>query len=186
MKKKLVFLTGFMASGKSTIGQILANTIGWSFYDLDLIIEKREGKRIRQIFEVEGEAYFRDLETKILKELFDLNKSIIALGGGTIIHADNLKLIKDNGLLIYLESSPEETYKRLRFKRDRPMMLFNSSDEPTHDEYIARINELLNLRKKFYDQADIKFNTDNIKIGRSVDRLASIIKKELNLNETKS
>ncbi len=175
-----------MASGKSTIGQILANTIGWSFYDLDLMIEKREGKKIREIFEVEGETYFRKLEAKVLRELFELKNSIIALGGGTITYPDNLKLIKDAGFLIYLESSPEETYKRLRFKRDRPMMLFNGSEEPTHEQYINRITELLNSRKKFYDQADIKFNTDNIKIGRSVDKLASIIKKELNINENKS
>lgn len=183
MKKKLVFLTGFMASGKSTIGQILANTIGWSFYDLDLLIEEREGRKIKEIFETDGELYFRELETKILREVINFRKSVIALGGGTIAYRDNLNLIKESGQLIYLESSAEETYKRLRFKRDRPMMLFNGDDEPTYEQYINRIKELLNDRKKFYDQADIKFNTDNLTIGRSVDKLVSIIKKELNLYE---
>lgn len=183
MKKKLVFLTGFMASGKSTIGQILANTIGWSFYDLDLLIEEREGRKIKEIFETDGELYFRELETKILREVINFRKSVIALGGGTIAYRDNLNLIKESGQLIYLESSAEETYKRLRFKRDRPMMLFNGDDEPTYEQYINRIKELLNDRKKFYDQADIKFNTENLTIGRSVDKLVSIIKKELNLYE---
>lgn len=183
MKKKLVFLTGFMASGKSTIGQILANTIGWRFYDLDLLIEEREGRKIKEIFETDGELYFRELETKILREVINFRKSVIALGGGTIAYRDNLNLIKESGQLIYLESSAEETYKRLRFKRDRPMMLFNGDDEPTYEQYINRIKELLNDRKKFYDQADIKFNTDNLTIGRSVDKLVSIIKKELNLYE---
>lgn len=172
-----------MASGKSTIGQILANTLGWNFYDLDYLIESREGRKVRKIFEAEGETYFRALEAKVLKELFNLNDSIIALGGGTITYSDNLKLIKEAGLLIYLESSAEETYKRLRYKRDRPMLLFDGSEEPTHEQYINKINELLNSRKKFYDQANIKLNTENIKLGRSVDRLVSIIRKELNLDE---
>ncbi len=74
MKNNLVFLTGFMASGKSTIGPILANTLGWDFCDLDRLIEKRAGKSIRNIFKENGEKYFRDLETKTLQEVLSILK----------------------------------------------------------------------------------------------------------------
>lgn len=125
MKNKLVYLTGFMASGKSTIGPILANTLGWNFFDLDRLIEQSSGKSIRSIFEENGEDYFRTLETEILVKVSTLEFYIISLGGGTIASDKNLNIIKSTGLLIYLESSPEETYKRLRFKRDRPAFLFD-------------------------------------------------------------
>lgn len=178
MEKKLIYLTGFMASGKSTIGPILANTIGWNFFDLDKVIEKEEEKSIRKIFVEKGEKHFRELETKILSRLSLLENHIISLGGGTIASDINLEIIKSSGYLIYLESSPEETYKRLRYKRDRPALLFDGDDEPTKSEFIQKINSLLEKRVRYYNQADLTINTDNYKVGKTVDKLASIIKKE--------
>lgn len=178
MKKKIVYLTGFMASGKSTIGPILANTLGWSFIDLDKFIEQKEGKSINKIFEVNGEDYFREIETQALKNTSELESYIIALGGGTIASQTNLDIIKSSGYLIYLESSAEETYKRLRFKRDRPALLFDGDEEPTRAEFIAKINSLLAKRIAYYNQADIKINTDNYRVGKTVDKLSYIIKKE--------
>lgn len=105
MKKKLVYLTGFMASGKSTIGPILANTIGWNYFDLDRLIEQSSGKSILSIFEEDGEDYFRTLETETLVKVSTLEFYIISLGGGTIASDTNLNIIKSTGLLIYLESS---------------------------------------------------------------------------------
>lgn len=178
MKKKIVYLTGFMASGKSTIGPILANTLGWSFIDLDKFIEQKEGKSIKVIFEENGEDYFREIETQALKDTCELENYIISLGGGTIASQTNLDIIKSSGYLIYLESSAEETYKRLRFKRDRPALLFDGDEEPTKEEFIAKINALLKKRVAYYNQADIKINTDNYRVGKTVDKLSYIIKKE--------
>jgi hypothetical protein len=76
-----------------------------------------------------------------------------------------------------LESSPEETYK-VRFKRDRPALLFDGEEEPTKKEFIEKINSLLEKRIKYYDQADLKINTDNCQVGKTVDKLSHIIKKE--------
>ena len=185
MKKNLVFLSGFMASGKSTIGPIIANTIGWNFFDLDRLIEEKEGKKIKDIFKEEGEEYFRALEKEMLKDLLKLNKYIIALGGGTIADLTNLDLIKKNGLLIYLESSPEETYKRLRYKRDRPAFLFDEV-EPSKEQFLQKINELLDKRKQLYSMADVTINTDKLKIGQTVDKLARIIKKEFDGEKDKN
>lgn len=178
MKNKLVFLTGFMASGKSTIGPILANTIGWDFYDLDRLIEEEASMSIKKIFEARGEPYFRKLETEMLKKVSELNEYIISLGGGTIASDENLGIIKSSGYLVYLESSPEATYRRLRYKRDRPALLFDGDEEPTKIEFITKIESLLKQRIKYYLQADMKINTDNAPVGRTVDHLASIIKKE--------
>ncbi|MDT3696412.1 MAG: shikimate kinase [Ignavibacterium sp.] len=178
MKNKLIFLTGFMASGKSTVGPILANTIGWGFYDLDKLIEGETSLSIKEIFNVYGESYFRKIETDVLKKVCSLNEFVISLGGGTIASKENLQIIKKSGFLIYLESSPEAAYKRLRFKRDRPALLFDGEDEPTEAEFINRIKSLLKSRLQYYNSADIKINTDNLPVGKTVDRLAEIIKKE--------
>lgn len=175
MKKKLVFLTGFMASGKSTVAPILANTLGWNFVDLDRMIESRCNKKINEIFDSEGEKYFREQEKMILAEVINYDQYIIALGGGTIANQSNLDLVKKNGCLVYLESSAEEAYKRLRFKRDRPVLKYESDSEPTKDQYLNRINDILESRKKFYDQADVKVNTDKTPVGKTVDFLAKII-----------
>lgn len=179
LKNKLIYLTGFMASGKSTIGPILANTIGWDFLDLDKVIEESSGKTIKKIFIENGEEFFRALETKHLTDISKYSKHIISLGGGTIATEENLKIIKSSGLLIYLESSPEETYKRLRFKRDRPALLFDGDDEPTKEKFLNKINYLLSNRIKYYNLADYKINTDKFSVGSTVDRIAAIIKKEL-------
>jgi shikimate kinase len=178
MNKKIIYLTGFMASGKSTIGPILANTLGWNFYDLDKVIEDAAGKSVRKIFKENGEDYFREFETETLKKTSELDNYIIALGGGTIANQINFEIIKSTGYLIYLESSPEETYKRLRFKRDRPALLFDGEDEPTKAEFLEKINSLLQKRISYYNQADLKINTDNCQVGRTVDKLSHIIKKE--------
>jgi shikimate kinase len=178
MNKKIIYLTGFMASGKSTIGPILANTLGWNFYDLDKLIEDAAGKSVRKIFEENGEDYFREFETATLKKTSEVENYIIALGGGTIANQINFEIIKSTGYLIYLESSSEETYKRLRFKRDRPALLFDGEDEPTKAEFLEKINSLLQKRIWYYNQADLKINTDNCQVGRTVDKLSHIIKKE--------
>ena len=167
-----------MASGKSTIGPILANALGWNFFDLDKLVEAAAGKSVRNIFEEFGEKYFRELETEILKSTSELENYIIALGGGTVANNLNIEIIKSSGFLIYLESSPEETYKRLRYKRDRPSLLFDGEEEPTRNEFLDRINSLLKKRIDYYNCANLKINTDNIPVGKTVDRLIHIIKKE--------
>jgi shikimate kinase len=182
MKTDLIFLTGFMASGKSTIGPILANTIGWDFLDLDRVIEQKTNKTIVQIFKDEGEQFFRNLETQTLKELSHLKKYVISLGGGTIDSEENLKIIKANGILVYLESSPEAAYYRLRFKRDRPALLFEDR-EPTKEELIARIKNILNRRLVYYNQADFKINTDNKPVGITVDLLVKTLRKDFQIEE---
>ena len=98
-KRFIIFLTGFMGSGKSTIGPILANTIGYSFVDLDLFIEQKEKRKIGDIFKEEGEKAFRKMERTFLKEVAGTPRSVISLGGGTITDQDSLNLMKESGVL---------------------------------------------------------------------------------------
>ena len=144
MDEKRIYLTGFMTSGKSTIGPILANVLGVDFYDLDKEIEREEKLSIVEIFEKHGEKYFRDSETRILAKLSKNNSIVVSLGGGTIIHKVNLDLMKSSGKVVYLKVSPDTLYKRLKNKIDRPLFRDLVLNEKTEEHFIERINVLLN------------------------------------------
>lgn len=179
MKKKIYYLTGFMAAGKSTIGPILANTLGWDFFDLDKEVEKQEGIKIVELFERKGEEYFRKIETALLKKLSENDESIISLGGGAIASEVNFEIIKSSGKIIYLKSSPEMAYRRLRFKKDRPAFIFDGVEDPSKEQFIERIIQLLDSRKKYYEQCDFIVDTDNQTVGKTVDIIANYINKDL-------
>jgi shikimate kinase len=179
MKRNVFYLTGFMASGKSTIGPILANSLGWTFFDVDKEIIKKEGMKITEIFKIKGEDYFRKVENELLQLLSKKQNVIIALGGGTVTSEFNREIIKATGLMIYLKSSPEVAYKRLKFKRDRPALLFEEDELPTEEKFINRIKLLLEQRKEWYEQADYIINTDSLPVGKTVDKIVRIIENHL-------
>jgi len=175
MKNKIIFLTGFMGSGKSTIGPILANTIGWDFYDLDKIIEEKIGLKVSDIFEKFGEVHFRKIEKETLNELTKKENIIVSLGGGTIVDEENLNSIKKAGRLIYLKASPGIVYERLKFKRDRPVLVRDGIINLNKNEFVEKVSKLLEARKEYYEKADITIDTDNISIGLTVDKIAKMI-----------
>ncbi|MEW5841784.1 MAG: shikimate kinase [Bacteroidota bacterium] len=175
MSNRLVYLTGFMTSGKSTIGPILANVLGFEFFDLDKVIEDEEKQTIIEIFEKKGEDYFRELESKTLKHLSESKSAVISLGGGTITNKNNFDLLKRTGKIIYLKVSPDNLYKRLKNKIDRPLFKDMVLSENSEDDFMNRINEMLEKRKEFYEKADIVMETDSQPLGRTVDRLAKKI-----------
>jgi shikimate kinase len=165
-----------MGSGKSTIGPILANTLGWDFYDLDIAIEQKEGKKISRIFEENGEEYFRNLEKELLKVLAVKENVVVALGGGTITNQENIDFLKELGKIIYIKVSAESVYNRLRFKRDRPILIRNGLTNLSKDEFIDKIKQLISDRNQYYEQADIIINTDNSQIGRTIEKLLKAVK----------
>jgi shikimate kinase len=171
----IFYLSGFMASGKSTIGPIVANTLAWGFIDLDKEIEKKENKKITKIFNDDGEDYFRKRETEILREIAVGDKLIIALGGGTLIKAENRDFIKSTGKLIFLKTSSQVAYNRLKYKKDRPVLL-KSDEEVDEETYINRIESLMKKRTDFYSDSDYTFNTDNESVGETVDKIAKVIR----------
>ncbi len=174
---KRFYITGFMTSGKSTIGPILANVLGWDFFDLDKSIETEYGKTIVEIFNEFGEEKFREIENKFLERYSKLDKVIIALGGGTIASEKNIKLMKETGKIIYLRATPEMIYKRIKNKIDRPLFRDLVLGESKPEDFINRINGLLEERKKYYNTADIVLDTDDKPIGITVDKLAKLVKR---------
>lgn len=175
-----IYLTGFMTSGKSTIGPILANVLGLEFFDLDKEIEKEEKKSVVEIFETKGEQYFREAEFNMLKNVTLRDKIVISLGGGTITYIQNFNLLKENGKIIYLKVSPEILYKRLKNKIDRPLFRDLVLGDKSEDFFLERIKELLDKRKEFYEQADLIIETDLQPIGKTVDKVAKKIKALFN------
>jgi len=179
MMAQIFYLSGFMASGKSTIGAMLANTLGWKFIDLDEEIEKNEKRKIRQIFSAKGEDYFRQLETEVLFDILLEDKLIISLGGGTLIKSENRNFIKRTGKLIFLKTSPGIIYKRLKNNKDRPVLLKNGEKQLEKETYLRRIETLMKKRNSSYSHADFIFNTDNDSIEKTVEKIAVEIRKSL-------
>lgn len=167
-----------MGSGKSTIGSIIANKIGWEFCDLDRYIENKMGMKISKIFEEKGEPEFRLIESDCLKEVSAAEEIIISLGGGTIVFHDNLAYIKKLGKVVYLQTTAEKVYLRLRYKNDRPVLKLHEQ-EGEKEEVIAKIQAMMDKRDFYYQQADIIFRTDNLPIGKSVDMLAKIMERDI-------
>ena len=180
MKEKRIYLTGFMTSGKSTIGPILANVLGMEFYDLDKVIENEEKQTIVEIFEKKGETYFRELEFGILKNLSEREGVVISLGGGTLTNSTNYDLLKSTGKIIYLKVSPNNLYKRLKNKIDRPLFRDLVLGEKNEEDFLERIKELLEKRRVYYEKADLIIETDLQPIGRTVDKIAKRISVMLN------
>jgi shikimate kinase len=172
MSQQRIYITGFMTSGKSTIGPILANVLGFSFIDLDKEIETAENLTIVDIFEKKGETYFRELETTMLKRFSEKDNLIISLGGGTITNDVNIEIMKRAGKIIYLKVSPSILYRRLKNKIDRPLIRDLVLDGKSEEDFVKRIEELLEKRKKYYEQADLTIESDLQPLGITVDKIA--------------
>ena len=160
-----VFLLGYMASGKTTVGRKLAKELKLHFIDLDAHIEVEEKKSVSEIFNEGGEALFRGLEMKYLKKLIDLEPdALISTGGGTPCFYDNIKEMNQAGLTVYLEMDAKSlTYRLMNAKGDRPLV--NKTGE---NELLEFVEQQLEERKFYYSEAQIKvnalgFNSDKIK-----------------------
>ncbi len=175
MNGKRIFLTGFMTSGKSTIGPILANVLGMDFFDLDNLIEKEENQTVVEIFEKKGEDHFREIEERILKNLTERDNLVVSLGGGTIINQINFEIMRQTGKIIYLKVSPNNLYKRLKNKIDRPLFKDLVLNDKSEEDFIERIKSLLEKRRKYYEKADLIVDTDLHPVGITVDKIAKNI-----------
>lgn len=140
-------LIGFMGTGKTAIGREISKKIGIPFVDTDRLIEEREGKTISEIFEDEGEPYFRSLETVVLTEMTaadDAHRAVISLGGGTPITEGNHELIRSLGCVVWLKTSLGETLERVSGNTSRPLL---QCDNPTE-----KVKALMNSRFPIYEE----------------------------------
>lgn len=133
-----VSLIGLPGSGKSTVGRQLARRIGIAFVDSDYLIEGRLGCSIREYFEREGEERFRDVESAILDEITKDGACVLSTGGGAVLRPENRSVLHDRGHVIYLRSSPEEVFRRLRHDRNRPLLQVADPLQRLRDLYAVR------------------------------------------------
>lgn len=177
--RDLVYLTGFMGSGKSTIAPILANVLGYDVIDLDNEIVKTAGKKINNIFLEEGEDKFRFIERELLQQMRSRHRCVVSLGGGTIANNANLTLVKSSGILIYLKTEDEKIFRRLRKKTDRPLLKNDEGETLTGAELRARIRHILGTREHFYQQADIIIETMSQRVGLTVDAIVRAVSRRI-------
>ena|SRR5438128_1129006 len=145
-------LVGFMGTGKSSVGQLVAAQLHFRFADTDELIEARSGKTISAIFAEDGEAGFREHERAVVEELKNFHRSVVATGGGLITNEENLNSLKTHALVICLWASPETIWERVCHQTHRPLL---QTPEP-----LARIRQLLGEREPFYRRADVLVNTE--------------------------
>jgi shikimate kinase len=148
-----IYLVGFMGSGKSTVGRALAEELGWSFFDLDEEIERREGVPIPQIFETRGEPVFRSVETSVLREHVRAVQAgrpqVMALGGGAFLTPENFDLVSNHGVSIWLDCPFELVERRVAGFTHRPL-----ARDP------AKLRELFQARLSGYERADYRITVN--------------------------
>jgi shikimate kinase len=170
LKHKNIFLVGFMGAGKSTVGKILAEKTGYSFYDADQYIEEKAGTTITQIFAEHGEPYFRDLESEATQELAKNENQVIATGGGVVQRDRNWDAMKENGVTVYLKASVETIWERIKDDTTRPLLQVENPVETAR--------ELLNKRTPMYEKADIIVLTDNLSLEQAADEILSLLNSQ--------
>ena len=153
-----IFLLGYMASGKTTLGKQLAFELNKTFIDLDKLIEKEANKSINRIFEEEGETAFRQMEKNMLTEIASSKNSVIALGGGSPCFENNMDLINQSGLSIYLKQSASVIQQRLINKKSMRPLLKNMDEF----EMLEFIQQHIGEREYYYLKADLIFVGDNV------------------------
>jgi shikimate kinase len=170
MKKNNVALIGFMGAGKSAIGRVMAEKLGWKFIETDAGIEKLAGKKIPDIFREDGEIAFREIEIEVVKEAAQGKKQVIACGGGVVLNTINIARLKEHGLVVLLTATPAAILKRVSAESTVRPLLMDADDAG------ARIRELLKSRRPFYQiAADITVDTSKL----NIDETAGAIMREL-------
>ncbi|WHH59652.1 shikimate kinase [Petroclostridium sp. X23] len=165
MNKNIV-LTGFMGSGKTTVGKIAAEKLNMIFIDVDAYIENEQQKKISDIFEQFGEEYFRNLETDMVKKVALEQNAVIATGGGVVLRKENLDYLRQNGVIVYLYSNEEAIMRNTSHNTDRPLLKGPDAK--------ARIAELLKKRAAFYSNHDFKIDVSMLTVEQAVEAVLNI------------
>jgi shikimate kinase len=152
-----------MAVGKSAVGRVLARRLKRRFVDLDKIIEKTEGMKVKDIFAQKGEAYFREREKHALAEVLNNANQVIATGGGAVIDEENLRLLQEKALLVCLTAKPEALLKRAGTGLKRPLL--DGGDRK------ARIAEILQQRAEKYTKAHVVIDTTELTINEVAEQI---------------
>lgn len=172
---KRIFLIGYMGAGKTTLGKVLAQRMNLSYIDTDHFIENRYRQKVSEIFASGGEARFRDIEHRVLQEISEFEDIVVSTGGGLPCFNDNMAMMNQAGTTVFLDVSVEELAARLEISKNvRPILKDRSGDE-----LIAFIKENLDKRRPFYEQAEIRFNVEQMYSDHDVEVLAERLEELL-------
>lgn len=171
-ERKSIALIGFMGTGKTTVGRVVAEKMGMEFIEMDSLIERMTGKPVPRIFEQDGEPRFRELEVEVTRQVSAQNGVIVSCGGGVALNKINVDCLKRGGaLLVLLTASPETICRRLENDGERPLL---KVADP-----MARIRELLSAREPFYEQAaDVAIDTTGLGADDVAAKIVEIAKEE--------
>jgi len=171
MKKTNIALIGFMGTGKTTVGKILAKQLDKKYISTDLLITKKAGKPIPRIFNEDGEIRFRELEIEVVKEISKMNNLVIDCGGGIVLNKINIDRLKKNGtIIILLTASQKIILERILKEKERPLLEVKNK--------IKKIEELLSFRKPFYERAgDYCIDTSELTVDQTVEKIMDILNR---------
>jgi shikimate kinase len=175
-----IYLTGFMGSGKSTIGPLVANVLGYDFIDLDAAIEARAGKSIPVLFEEEGEAAFRAIEAEVLLETTRQEHLVVSVGGGALTFEVNLQRALWHGTVVYLHVPVDQLVRRLkRGARQRPLLRDAAGRSLTDELLRQQVESMLAGREFFYRRAHHIIEVGNSRVGMTVDKIVRALRAPL-------
>lgn len=160
-----IILTGYMGSGKTTIGKNVAKRKNYIFVDTDEMIVKQQQRSINEIFAMEGEQTFREMETALLRQLIEEKKEhmVLSTGGGMPLREENRRLLSKLGIVIYLKASPATIYSRIKGDTTRPLL---QCENP-----MKRIEEMLTVREPLYEEgAGVVVNVDDIQQSEAAEQ----------------
>ena len=162
-----IVLVGFMGTGKSTVGRVIAQKLGFHFIDTDDVIEQTSKAKISDIFAEHGEDYFRDLESQAVKSVVLMKNQVVATGGGVVLRSSNIDLLRTGGPIFCLNATPKAIWDRVRSSRSRPLL---RGPEP-----LKKIETLLDKRAPYYALADHQIETTGVSVDRVADEIISYI-----------
>ena len=169
--KTNIALIGFMATGKTAVGKLLARKLGKKFIELDAVIEKKAGMSIPDIFRRDGEIHFRELEIEAVRDVSASRNTVIACGGGVVLNTINIDRLKKESVIICLEASPPVVLGRTSHDKDsRPLLNVTDREQ--------QVKKLLEYRRPFYHRAaDIIINTSRLSIDSVAEKIVETLKK---------
>ena len=162
-----IVLVGFMGTGKSAVGRVIAQKLEFHFIDTDDVIEQTSKAKISDIFAEHGEDYFRDLESQAVKSVALMKNQVVATGGGVVLRSSNIDLLRTGGPIFCLNATPKAIWDRVRSSRSRPLL---RGPEP-----LKKIETLLDKRAPYYASADHQIETTGVSVDRVADEIISYI-----------
>ncbi len=163
MIHKNIILTGFMGTGKSSVGRVLADRLGYRYCDLDALIVAAAGSSINEIFARHGEAHFRRIEAEMVRSIANMSGLVVATGGGAVLDPENRRQLRAAGFVVNLTAPAAEIFKRLQGENERPLL--------KEEKSLEKIGVMLQEREPFYADADIRIDTT----GKSVEDVVAEI-----------